>query len=187
MVFGLFGKSRFPKWKLGALVGRYEAKAFLEQKKIILDWQHGDEAFALFVPWLLENQLQAYTGLAKHQQLLISNVSPYLEAPSDAVWKIADSDDVTPENYLLIGGAWHDNGIGSTMGTVGGPSGPDADDGRAEVIKALIHRTGNDPRSIAACRRIIAWHQELGGERDHKKRGGRVAEAWRLATSGSPN
>jgi len=185
MVFGLFGKSRFPKWNRGALVGRYEAKAFLKQKKIMLDWKHGDEAFALFIPWLFEDQLHHYTGLAKYQQQLISNVSPYLDAPSDAVWTITD--DIQPENYLLIGGDWHDNGIGSTTGTIGGPSGPDADDGRAEVIKALIHKTGNDARPIAACRRIIAWHQELGNERDYKKRGGRLAEAWRLATSGSPN
>jgi hypothetical protein len=42
-----------------------------------------------------------------------------------------------------------------------------------------------DPRPIPACRRIIALAAEL--LMPHKMRGGRLVEAWRLATSGSPN
>ena len=182
MVFGLFGKSRFPKFSLCAEVGKYEAKAFVAQKKIKLDWAHGPEVLAMFVPWLVQEELNYYTGLAKLQRDLMDRVSAYIAAPR-AVWEITD--DVKPENYLLIGGTWHANGIGSRVGTIGGPAGPEVDAARAEVINALVNKTGNDARTTAAIKHVIAFQLELGDEHNYKKRGGRVLEAWRLATGGA--
>jgi hypothetical protein len=182
-MFGLFGKSRFPKFKLGPVVGSYEAKAFLAQRKIVLDWKHGPEAFAMFVPWLVDDQVHYYAGLERQTHALIDGVSQYLDAPGP-VWEITD--DVKPENWLLIGGTWHDNGIGSTAGTIGGPAGPEADAARVEVLKALIGRSGPDPRVATAIRQQLAWHAELGLERGFAKQGGRMLQAWRLATGGTP-
>jgi hypothetical protein len=183
MVFGLF-KSRFPKLDLGPQLGKYEAKGFVSQKKIKLDWPHGPDALALFVPHLLQEELYYYTGLAKLQRDLMDQIDAYLAAPNSPTWEITD--DVKPENYLLLGGIWNQNGIGGRTGSIGGPAGPEVDAARGEMIKALLKKTGNDPRSLAACKHVIAFQRELGDETNYKKRGGRVAEAWRLANGGAP-
>ncbi|WAS90591.1 hypothetical protein [Nannocystis punicea] len=179
-MFGLFRKSRFPKFTLGPEVGPYELKVFIQQQKIKLQWAHGQEALALFVPWLVQDQLDYYVGLDKLQKGFRAGVMAYVDAPKTPVWALTD--DVKPENYLMIGGTWHTNGIGATRSMTGQPV--EQDMGRIEAVKALIHHTGNDPRVLAAIRHVFAFHDELGSERKIAKRGGRLVEAWRLASGG---